>query len=606
MQRVRRYWQKLSFWKTSLVWSVTMGYLLMTALPFAASYFITATYWWSTSKEASIRHSEQILRFTKDMFDAQLQQMEKLSGLLYSNNSLLSALELNPQLLMEQQTIEINQAFDKLFYDMSYSRSDVLNFYYFNLDGSLRYRNGDPINYFKYQVPNSQFDEWFEHTRAADGKTVLISKPLPFHDESKPVFSIARLIKLAPSPIGIVLIDFNFQVLQSIIGKSAVEKSRFIVSDFDGHIITQNTDKTAVSDMLEPEVQYYVAGNLAGSRTMDINGRSYLVIYDTFERYSIKLIHLIPTDSLISQNMAYMLRMNSIIAAAMCVFIGLSIYYFRRRVQPLRELARVMPGSIREPFDERVQVLRQDEIGQLGRSFNRMMERLQELFQLDFKHKLDKAKAEKALLEAQINPHFLYNTLDTIRFKALEQGNGEVADMLYALSINLRYTIANTNTKVTVREEVEWLERYLYLQKLRFGSRFEVFFQIDVSVYEMKIYRLILQPFIENAILHGFQKTRRGGLLHINGYWDKSAQRLTFEIVDNGCGFDYLIDEYVDDESVKRLSRDRIGMHNALRRLFLYYGSQCQAYIHSVPGKRTAIKMMIDIDEVTDDAFTAH
>src|SRR5690606_40191825 len=110
-----------------------------------------------------------------------------------------------------------------------------------------------------------------------------------------------------------------------------------------------------------------------------------------------------------------------------------------------------------------------------------------------------------------------------------------IARMLFVLSTNLRYTISNISNEVTIKDEVNWLENYIYLQKIRFQDRFDVFFQIDVNIYDKKIHRLILQPFVENAILHGFKNMESGGILNINGYLENN--KLCFEIVDNGCGF---------------------------------------------------------------------
>lgn len=594
--------------KHSLIWKITVSYLLLTAVPIFVSYVFISVYWWNTAKDTSIEQSRKILQYSKYMMEAQLLQMEKLTGSIFSNTELLGMLDAAGEGLTQERRVLIGQQFDTLFFQMSYSRPDLFKYYFYDALGNLIYFNGLQVAMPGFWQYNPQFEDWFEHTRLADGKSVFISTKLPFQDKSQTVFSISRLIKSKTNAVGVVLIDFNFSVLQEMAARSSQDNnSELIIADFDGSIIHQNTRLLAPDQPLVPEIRLPANSTLAGSETVRIGGASYLMIYDTLEKYTIKLIHLIPVSSVVSENMHVMLSLSVAVFLFMLLMLAVTIYYFTRRIRPLNRLAATMQHKIEQPFTHRVPVTTRDEIGTLEASFNDMMERLQELFERDYKHRLEKAEAQKALLEAQINPHFLYNTLDTIRFKALERGNEEVSNMIFALSVNLRYTIANTDKQVTVKEEVEWLERYMYLQKLRFKNRFETFFQIDISIHREKIYRLILQPFIENAILHGFKNTKSGGILHINGYRDPESRRLCFDIVDNGSGFDYEIHERVGPETVASRSRERIGMHNALHRLFLYYRDDCEVLIDSIPGVRTAIQIRIQpTREELDDAHPDH
>lgn len=549
--------------------------------------------------ESSIKHSEKILQYSKELVDVHLKQMENLTLSLYYEPELASLLG-SPDLTTNTQIRSVvTPLFEKLFHNMSHSRPDVFNYYYYDLKGNLIYvyLNGVWIDYMPQTNYNPVHEAWFKETLATSGKINIIRTTLPIQKATDPLFSMSRLIKLSTDPIGVVLMDFNFNVMKDVIGKSSFDNnSVFVISDLQGNMIYNSDLQTAQNKTLPTDILQAVNSQSTGSVKLKLENKDYLIVYETLDRFSLKLIHMIPISYLISENMNYMLIINLSIFILMLLLIILSIYYFNRKMVPLEQLNQVMDRSVKEPFDTRTTVTTTDEIGRLGLSFNKMMSRLQELFEKDYKNKIDMVESEKKMLEAQINPHFLYNTLDTIRFTALQQGNKEVGKMLYALSTNLRYTISNTSNQVTIKEEVQWLERYIYLQQLRFKDRFEVFFQIDVTIYHLSIYRLILQPFIENAIIHGFQDTETGGILHINGYLE-NKRLLYFEIVDNGRGFAEKLDQLITIHNVQEINQHKIGMYNALSRLFLYYGDQCTVCLSSTPGKRTAIQIRIELDE---------
>ncbi|WP_127588353.1 cache domain-containing sensor histidine kinase [Paenibacillus koleovorans] len=572
-----------------------MSYLFLTAIPFILSFLLISMYWWNSTKESSIQHSEKMLQTTKEVIQTHLRQMESLSISLYYDTSLLSLLKDREVMGNQQKRNQIIPLFEKLFLNMSHIRPDIYNYYYYDLNGKLIFVNinGVWIDYIPQTNYNPSEDEWFREAIRSDGKPSVV------YQESlqEPVFSLSRLIKYLTDPIGVVLLNFNFNILDDVIGNSIFEPtSEFLIMGSKGDIFYQKTpssfSKSDLDEVRQMIVQTSGDKPTPPSKTVTFNNSSYLMIYESLDRYQLKLIHLIPLAVLASENLNYIYKISVIMLLVIVILMAVSVYYFYRRIKPLKELADVMDASQHEPFDKRIIVKTRDEVGRLGISYNRMMSRLQQLIENEYKHRVQLIETEKKMLESQINPHFLYNTLDTIRFLAIEHNVKDIAKMLFTLSINLRYTISNTNKQVPVREEVQWLERYIYLQLLRFKDRFDVFFQIDVAIHDHKIYRLILQPFIENAIIHGFRNTESGGILNINGYL-VSKDRITFEIVDNGCGFDEELNITITHLTIAMLNQENGGMYNALSRLFLYYGDQCEVNLQSIPNKRTAVRITI-------------
>ncbi|GIN71578.1 sensor histidine kinase [Bacillus sp. J14TS2] len=580
-------------WNHSLVWKITISYLCLTAIPFIFSYLLTSVYWWNETKENSYNHSSDNLKSSKQLLKIYIEQMEALSTSLYYNNDLGNLIKNTNILSDDNEKLKLFQEFDKLFLNTSPSRPDKFNFYFFSLSGSLiySYNGGFWSDIFPEIDADNQSKLWFIETVQKNGRTHILTEGAPYQNANRPVFSISKLIKLSKAPQGVVLLEFNFNSLNQFFGKSFIEnKGNFLITNSEGVILYH--DGMLPEEILPQKAQEFHDINGSGSKKILINDERYFMVYDSLDEYSLNLIHLTPTSVLLANNLKNMLMIHLFIMPLMIILVILSIYYFYKNLHPLRNLSYKMEQYIQKPSNQPFPISTKDEIGLLGTSFNNMIDRIQDLIKKDYRNKFILLETEKKMLEAQINPHFLYNTLDTIRFKALEQNNKEIADMLFILSANLRYTITESNSLVFVEDEIRWLERYIYLQKLRFEDRFEVEFSIDPKIIKMKIHRLILQPFIENAIMHGFKNLEHGGQLKIKGDLTKEGI-LIFEIIDNGCGFDQEINKIIDMNSIKEFQPDKIGMYNALNRLFLYYENSCEVILTSSPGNGTFIKIKL-------------
>lgn len=243
-----------------------------------------------------------------------------------------------------------------------------------------------------------------------------------------------------------------------------------------------------------------------------------------------------------------------------------------------------------------VEVDGSDEISLIASRFNKMISRIDKLIQ-ELKIANHKQKeAEIRALEAQINPHFLYNTLDSINWMAIEKDEHEISRMLKSLAQILRYSVNKSNKIVTVREELEWLKQYIYLQQNRFNYSFECRVDIDDSLLDYKIHKLLLQPFIENAIVHGFEGCSSGGLLNIEMKpYEEDCFRIVIE--DNGRGIrQEMVDKLNNEETDDIIAEGSgIGIGNIFRRIKMYYGDKGKWNVCSSIGKGTRIELIIPV-----------
>jgi len=227
-----------------------------------------------------------------------------------------------------------------------------------------------------------------------------------------------------------------------------------------------------------------------------------------------------------------------------------------------------------------------NEITLIGKHFDRMMKtinrQIEEIKEAGRKEK----EAEIRALEAQINPHFIYNTLDAINWMAIENGQDEISQMLSRFAQILRYQISDSNSLVTIGEEINYLEKYLFLQKVRFDDSFEYIINCEESVRDCKIYKMIFQPFVENAIVHGYENIDYCGLLRIE-IKSHGRDKLVFAITDNGKG---IPENIVDEIFIKRKKvGDSIGILNVLSRLDIYYENQYEISVDNKNGTRIEV-----------------
>ena len=293
---------------------------------------------------------------------------------------------------------------------------------------------------------------------------------------------------------------------------------------------------------------------------------------------------------------------NTIIYAPLALLVGFLIGMYPVLLlisnivsKPLHALSVAMDNFKRGDFSQKVEVMTQDEVGQASACFNSMVDDIRELIDRNYVLALKERESELDVLQAQINPHFLYNTLDSLYWKATESGNEEIAEDILSLSQLFRLVLNRGNGIVTVQTEAELLERYLHIQRMRFGKRLDYKISLDEMILEEEIPKLILQPFVENAIVHGFEKIDGNYTLAIIG--TKAGGRMIFQINDTGVGMsEEQMEAIWDNADNRKYASQRIGRYaikNVKERLELIYHEDYELHIESIVGKGTAVTISV-------------
>ena len=269
--------------------------------------------------------------------------------------------------------------------------------------------------------------------------------------------------------------------------------------------------------------------------------------------------------------------------------------------KPLTQVSEAIKKFSTGDFEQKVEVTTHDEVGEVAECFNHMVKDIKTLIDQNYVITLQEKESELAALQAQINPHFLYNTLDSLYWQVTETGNDEIAENILALSQLFRLVLSQGQKEVTVEQELELISRYLQIQKMRFTKRLNYEIRVEDAVKEKKIPKLILQPFVENAIVHGFENVTAPCYLTVSV--TAEAGSLRCEIRDTGIGMNRKQIEEIFEKETAQYSKQRIGRYaikNIRERLELLYHEDFRLEITSDVGKGTVVVLKLPLEERTE------
>lgn len=265
--------------------------------------------------------------------------------------------------------------------------------------------------------------------------------------------------------------------------------------------------------------------------------------------------------------------------------------------KPLKELSTAIDKFSHGDFEQQVEVTTEDEVGEVARCFNRMVGDIRTLIDENYVITLKEKESELAALQAQINPHFLYNTLDSLYWQAMAAEQEEIAESILALSQLFRLVLNQGRKELTVGQETELISRYLQIQKLRFEKRLSYEIIIEDEIKKAKVPKLILQPFVENAIVHGFENVTVGCRLTVIG--KKEGDFIRFEVRDTGMGMRQDQIDAIWEEKEPQYAKQRIGRYaikNIKERLQLKYKDNFSLEIVSRVGHGTTVILLIPFE----------
>lgn len=457
----------------------------------------------------------------------------------------------------------------------------IFNENYSSVEIFALHKNQYPMRLEQNDVMSSKVVEnrtWYKKAIQQNGKLYWYING----DFGKQMISVSRLvfdIKNFTKPIAVISVDMDISKIASVLSDIHLgQTGKVYLVDGNGGLI-YSEDKSL---LYRYTAKLY--NNSAGSDFVTVNGERMMVIYNTLPQNGWKLVGIVSMDELnekanFIKNFIYLTALLSLVIAAF-----ISLYFSYSISQPIIKLATEMKKVEKGNFDISVEENWNGEIGILYSSFNYMIKRINELIHEVYLSKIKEKDAALKALQAQINPHFLYNTLDTVNWLAVKHDAPEISKIVNSLASILRYSINKVNEVTTVENELKHVESYITIQKIRFKDKFDVSFNIDKRILHYKTIKLILQPLVENAIIHGIETYEEKGKILINGYLDD--EKIVFEVINNGNPIDLdlvnsLLISPADD-------KDSYGIQNVNERLKLYYGEEYGLFYQVIDNNTVA------------------
>ena len=423
------------------------------------------------------------------------------------------------------------------------------------------YRNGEILK-----------QDWIKEAQDADGKEIILgSNALTGKDDT---LSIVKYLRGSQegSGVGYLIVNVSKNVFKKAFEDRGNYKTNcFMVVDenADNRLIYFQGDESYKEDIYEA---YASDPSLADKTSYVFSSRGSFV-------NGWKLVSGIQASELNAQK----INVGVLIAVMILVLFGIGMFVShtiaRKIYMPLKKLERTMQSveegtrNITEEFDD-------SEIGLLGQKFKEMVNNNLVLRERLLYAKIKQREQELHLLQEQINPHFLYNALDALYCMAIVHEEDEIATMVAALSDNFKLSLNKGNNLITVKDELDHIRAYITIQNMRYKDKFHVQIQVEANLMEKKILKLLLTPFVENAVYHGLETKLGEGNIWITGHEEDG--RMIFVVMDDGVG--------VDDMS--KLDKG-YGINNVRERIGLYYGEKSEVTITSEAGRGTRVKIVL-------------
>lgn len=365
-----------------------------------------------------------------------------------------------------------------------------------------------------------------------------------------------------------------------------INKDNDIIVSSDNKITKEDIEKCGLFDKNYKKTSY---------NDVVLNNKKNMIYTYLTNNDKWLLVNIIDYNMLTSEMNQVMMYFVLIYIVIIILFIIFAAFFIKDIVTPIKQLISKMKSVQKGNFDEKIVVEGSSEIVEMGESFNNMVSEINQLIiERDLQEK-EKSKEEMKALQAQIQPHFIYNTLSSIRLMAMVAKVDGIKNMTDAFMKLLSAIFKHNDSLIKVRTEIEYLNNYLYIMKVRFDELFTVEYDISEEIESLYMIKLTLQPLIENAIHHGISKVDRKGIIKVRGYLQEEF--LIFEIEDNGVGIEKerIYDIIHSKKSEDRKSFNHIGVNNVMRRIKLNHGEGYGITIDSEYMKYTKVTLILPI-----------
>jgi len=567
----------------------------------------------------------------KDYIKNKLQTNNQIINNINQNINNLEKLSMSTYLILDDMNFILNSSIknvDSEYFDVS-SR---LNSYFLSLLQANDAVNGIALINIDGEVKTSvdrkfsptisftiQNTEWFRQVVALGGSPLLMEPHYnEFYDKSairkwEKVISVVRLVRLPYESVeeasGVLIVDEETDTFFNNVVNVGTDHGEII-------IVYGSSDNVLYTNSELPDSEYTRISTLIGkngkkdSFQLKIRKTSMLVTCGEPTKYEWKVVSLLPLSEL-QEKSNFIKKINFTLLLLLSLFMLIvSLAASSILTKRLQILSTAFGCLQKGDFNTSVPVWGKDELSQISENFNYVVTDIKNLVKQRYESNILRKQAELESLQSQINPHFFFNTLSSIKASIEESDLKKSTQMIYNLSDIFRYSLNRGKYEVTLSEELEHVKKYLSIQSDRFPGRFIITYDVDNKVLNFAILRLTLQPIVENAVYHGLESVRYNGKINITAR--QSHKKCCICISDNGIGItEDKLQEInrqldMDPDSLDNSARDKIGIYNVNSRIKLQYGKEYGLKLYSNYGKGTTVKIVLPAKNLSLEKMEEH
>jgi two-component system sensor histidine kinase YesM len=548
-------------------------------------------------KENSTDYSRDIMNMIKLRLDDFFSNLDTISQDLLYENKIYEALKSNSIVQDPVSIFEYENSVNSHLKRVVISRHEIRSICIFSKDGKTYY--ADDNSKAAGSRSDMPYTELLDKARESKGKSFIY---IEADDGKVKNLYLVRQINDTDNfeELGIIVMKVNRDMLDEVYQGLTGELRNIAILSQNNELIAcrDYDDFDAFSEILKK--------NTIGESGYSIDkDKGIFIAYSTLDRTGWKTVAYVTTDQMYKD--ANSLRNRIILICLLCVLVlsALTTIIAFDFVMPVKKLVKGMKQVQNGEENVSIQIDREDELGFLSKTFNEMSAEIHHLVTCVYREQLTRKEAELKALQSQINPHFLFNTLEAINWLAQLNNVPEISETVSDLSELMEASIGRDDSLITIREEFTYTEKYISLQKRRFGDRIEFIKDIQPDLENIEIPRLLIQPLIENAVYHGIEGIRGKGIIKLSAV--KYDDCIRIEVLDNGIGMGSeelrRLNERLsmdNDTYFKKLGESkkrRVGIENVNRRIKLRYGEKFGLRIESEEERFTKAIVIIPCQE---------
>ncbi|SHH72518.1 sensor histidine kinase [Clostridium grantii] len=436
--------------------------------------------------------------------------------------------------------------------------------------------------YYKKLIDESDFVHW-------EKETSLFKKRF-----GKSFLTLLYLVKNINyyNDMGVIAMTISLDELTEIYDDNIPKQGILYIINEDGSVISSN-DSKSINGYLDKELwEKFIRTTDYECKTIKyrLDGKSMQVAARKLKNNNWYVINALPYKTFMEGTIDTIKIIGVSILLCMLGAVFVTIKISRYISMPITEMKLIMEEIGEGNFDVRVENGYKDEFKELANGFNTMIDEINTLRENEKKVYIEIGKAQFLALQAQINPHFIYNTLDTINWMANMIDADNIALTVTSLANILRFCMDKNLNTTSVANEIDNLSNYIKIQQQRYKNKLDIEIKVDSSLENYKIIKFLLQPLIENSIYHGFERINEDCIIKVYGKLE--GEYMIFEVIDNGIGIkDEIINNY--KSKIRNDDKNGYGLYNIMQRLELFYGDKSQFLVKSHCGKGTHIIITI-------------